>query len=103
MYKRQAEQAGRTVGRSRRFSRQTELNDGVFLRGEDIVCRSEAGERVIMNTSDIKIPGVHNVENLSLIHIFMAGGVIVEEGTPEEVMVNTREERTRQFLGRYQR
>ena len=35
--------------------------------------------------------------------IFMAGGVIVEEGTPEEVMVNTREERTRQFLGRYQR
>ena len=35
--------------------------------------------------------------------IFMAGGVIVEEGTPEEGMVNTREERTRQFLGRYQR
>lgn len=35
--------------------------------------------------------------------IFMAGGIIVEEGTPEEVMVNTREERTRQFLGRYQR
>ena len=34
---------------------------------------------------------------------FMADGVIVEEGTPEEVMVNTREERTRQFLGRYQR
>lgn len=35
--------------------------------------------------------------------IFMADGVIVEEGTPEDVMVNTREERTRQFLGRYQR
>ena len=35
--------------------------------------------------------------------IFMAGGVIVEEGTPEEVMVNTREEGPRQFLGRYQR
>ena len=35
--------------------------------------------------------------------IFMADGVIVEEGTPDEVMVNTREERTRQFLGRYQR
>ena len=35
--------------------------------------------------------------------IFMADGVILEEGTPEEVMVNTREERTRQFLGRYQR
>ena len=35
--------------------------------------------------------------------IFMAGGVIVEEGTPGGGMVNTREERTRQFLGRYQR
>ena len=35
--------------------------------------------------------------------VFMADGQIVEEGTPEEVMVNTREERTRQFLGRYQR
>ena len=35
--------------------------------------------------------------------IFMADGGIVEEGTPEEGMVNTREERTRQFLGRYQR
>ena len=35
--------------------------------------------------------------------IFMESGYIVEEGTPEEVMVNTREERTRQFLGRYQR
>ena len=35
--------------------------------------------------------------------IFMADGVIVEEGTPEEVMVITRVERSRQFLGRYQR
>ncbi|MDR2654850.1 MAG: amino acid ABC transporter ATP-binding protein [Oscillospiraceae bacterium] len=31
--------------------------------------------------------------------IFMEDGVIVEEGTPEEVFVNTKEERTRQFLG----
>ena len=31
------------------------------------------------------------------------GGQVVACGTPEEVMVNTREERTRQFLGRYQR
>ena len=30
--------------------------------------------------------------------IFMDGGVIVEEGTPEEVVVNPREERTRAFL-----
>ncbi|MFB0921637.1 MAG: amino acid ABC transporter ATP-binding protein [Oscillospiraceae bacterium] len=33
--------------------------------------------------------------------IFMDGGVIVEQGPPEEVLVNPKEERTRQFLARY--
>lgn len=75
-----AEQAGRTVGRSRRFSRQTELTDGVFLRGEDIVCRSEAGERVVMKTSDIKIPGVHNVEN------YMAAIAAVDGLVPDGII-----------------
>jgi ABC-type polar amino acid transport system ATPase subunit len=31
--------------------------------------------------------------------IFMDGGVIVEQGTPAEVLENPREERTKQFLG----
>lgn len=75
-----AEQAGRTVGRSRRFSRQTELNDGVFLRGEDIVCRSAAGERVVMKTSDIKLPGVHNVEN------YMAAIAAVDGLVPDGII-----------------
>ena len=33
--------------------------------------------------------------------IFMDGGVIVEEGTPEEVFGNTQNERTKQFLRRF--
>ncbi len=33
--------------------------------------------------------------------IFMDGGVIVEQGTPEAVLGNPREERTKQFLARY--
>ncbi|NLX64054.1 MAG: amino acid ABC transporter ATP-binding protein [Clostridiaceae bacterium] len=33
--------------------------------------------------------------------IFMDDGVIVEQGTPEEVFDNPKEERTRQFLARY--
>ncbi|MDD4715342.1 MAG: amino acid ABC transporter ATP-binding protein [Oscillospiraceae bacterium] len=33
--------------------------------------------------------------------VFMDGGVIVEEGTPEQVFGSPREERTRQFLLRY--
>lgn len=30
--------------------------------------------------------------------IFMDGGVIVEEGTPEDIFVRPKQERTRQFL-----
>ena len=33
--------------------------------------------------------------------IFMDGGVIVEEGTPEQLFGETRNERTKQFLQRY--
>jgi len=33
--------------------------------------------------------------------IFMDGGVIVEQGRPEDVLLNPDEERTRQFLARY--
>ena len=32
--------------------------------------------------------------------VFMDGGVIVEEGTPQEIFSNPKEERTRQFLQR---
>ena len=35
--------------------------------------------------------------------VFMDGGVIVEEGSPEEVFGDTQNERTRQFLRSYQR
>ena len=73
-----AEQSSRAVGRSRLFSRQSEQRDGVFLRGEDIVCRSTAG--VIMTTSDIKIPGVHNVEN------YMAAIAAVDGLVPDDII-----------------
>ncbi len=33
--------------------------------------------------------------------IFMDGGVIVEQGSPDQVIEHPREERTRQFLSRY--
>mgnify|MGYP002604684056 CR=1 FL=1 len=74
------EQGTRAPGHVRYFSRREEPADGVFLRGEDIVCRSEAGERVIMNTSDIKIPGVHNVEN------YMAAIAAVDGLVPDGII-----------------
>lgn len=57
------EEATRAVGRARLFSRQRELEDGVFLRGDAIIVRHGASEREVMRTSDIKLPGMHNVEN----------------------------------------
>ena len=74
------QQAGRAVGTVRLFSRRSEPSDGVFLRGEDIVCRSPAGERVIMKTSDIRIPGVHNVEN------YMAAIAAVDGLVPDGII-----------------
>ena len=75
-----AEQSRRAPGRTRLFSRQDEVADGVFLRGEDIVCRSGGHERVVMTTGDIKIPGVHNVEN------YMAAIAAVDGLVPDEVI-----------------
>ena len=75
-----AEQSRRAPGRARLFSRQDEVADGVFLRGEDIVCRSGGYERVVMTAGDIKIPGVHNVEN------YMAAIAAVDGLVPDEVI-----------------
>ena len=75
-----AEQSHRAPGRARLFSRQDEVADGVFLRGEDIVCRSGGHERGVMTTGDIKIPGVHNVEN------YMAAIAAVDGLVPDEVI-----------------
>ena len=75
-----AEQSARAPGRARTFSRRGEAVDGVFLRGEDIVCRSGGQERVIMTTGDINIPGVHNVEN------YMAAIAAVDGLVPDEVI-----------------
>lgn len=75
-----AEQSTRAPGRARLFSRQSEVADGVFLRGEDVVCRSGGHERIVMTTRDIKLPGVHNVEN------YMAAIAAVDGLVPDQVI-----------------
>lgn len=35
--------------------------------------------------------------------VFMAGGVIAEEGTPREIFENPQNQLTREFLGRFMR
>jgi UDP-N-acetylmuramoylalanine--D-glutamate ligase len=56
-------QAAKAPGKVRWFSRRKELNEGVFLRGDAVICRTQGIKRQVMTIADIKLPGVHNIEN----------------------------------------
>lgn len=73
-----AGEAARAIGRARLFSRKRELEDGVFLRGEAVIARHGGEEREVMRTTDIKLPGVHNVENY-LAAIAAVDGLVSDE------------------------
>ena len=72
--------AGKSTSRVRWFSRQKELEQGVFLRGEAIIARQNGTEREVMRTFDIKLPGVHNIEN------YMAAIAAVDGMVPDEII-----------------
>lgn len=67
-------------GRALYFSRQAEPENGVFLRGDAVISRRDGHERQIMTTEDIRLPGVHNVEN------YMAAIAAVEGLVPDETI-----------------
>ena len=67
-------------GRVLYFSRQAEPESGVFLRGDAVISRRDGRERQIMTTEDIRLPGVHNVEN------YMAAIAAVEGLVPDETI-----------------
>ena len=67
-------------GRALYFSRQAEPENGVFLRGDAVISRREGRERQIMTTEDIRLPGVHNVEN------YMAAIAAVDGLVPDETI-----------------
>lgn len=46
------------------FSTSRELQDGLFLRGRNIVCRSNGSERILTDRDRIAIRGIHNVQNV---------------------------------------
>ena len=47
-----------------RFSVSQELDEGLFLRGGDIVSRVGGAERVLAKREEMKLRGLHNVENV---------------------------------------
>jgi UDP-N-acetylmuramoylalanine--D-glutamate ligase len=46
------------------FSVRRELEDGLFLRGRDLVCRAGGREKLLVNRDEIFLRGLHNVENV---------------------------------------
>jgi UDP-N-acetylmuramoylalanine--D-glutamate ligase len=46
------------------FSVKRELEEGLFLRGREIVSRTATSERVLLMSGEMKLRGLHNVENV---------------------------------------
>jgi len=46
------------------FSVKKELDEGLFLRGRDLVCRANGKEKVLTTRDEIFLRGLHNVENV---------------------------------------
>ena len=45
------------------FSTERELDEGLFLRGRELVARTWSGERVLMTRDGMQLKGLHNVQN----------------------------------------
>ncbi|HEV7743681.1 MAG TPA: UDP-N-acetylmuramoyl-L-alanine--D-glutamate ligase [Pyrinomonadaceae bacterium] len=47
-----------------RFSVKQQLEEGLFLRGREIISRANGVERVLLMSDEMKLRGLHNVENV---------------------------------------
>jgi UDP-N-acetylmuramoylalanine--D-glutamate ligase len=61
------------------FSVRNELADGVFLRGSNLISRSRSDEQLLVDIREMKLRGLHNVENVAAaIAAGLAAGANVE-------------------------
>ena len=73
-------EAEKAVGNVQFFSRLDTVEEGTFLRG-DVIFRRSGGENIrVMSVEDIKLPGVHNVEN------YLAAIAAVGDFVPPEII-----------------
>lgn len=68
------------------FSVTRELDEGLFLRGQDLVCRSNGTEQVLTTRDEIFLRGLHNVENV--LAAFAAG--LAAGASPESMRETVR-------------
>ncbi len=46
------------------FSTAEELDEGLFLRGRDLICRANGKEKILTTRDEMNLRGVHNVQNV---------------------------------------
>lgn len=66
------------------FSSKTSLQEGVCLNSDDIVYRENGKETFICNSHEMKLVGIHNVEN-----VMAAVAISVNMGVPVDIIRNT--------------
>lgn len=66
------------------FSRKSEVERGMFLRGSKLIFREDGQEKELMDRSEIFIPGNHNLENAMLCAL-----LAISQGIPFEVIAET--------------
>lgn len=66
------------------FSSKTSLQEGVCLNGENIVYRENGKETFICNSHEMKLVGIHNVEN-----VMAAVAISVNMGVPVDIIRDT--------------
>ena len=61
------------------FSVRNELKQGVFLKGNELVYRSDKGEQNLLRVDEMKLRGLHNVENVAAaLTVGIAAGASIE-------------------------
>jgi UDP-N-acetylmuramoylalanine--D-glutamate ligase len=61
------------------FSVKQQLEHGVFLSGDELIARTSAGEQSVLRTNEMKLRGLHNVENVAAaVAVGLAAGAGVE-------------------------
>ncbi|NIA23564.1 MAG: UDP-N-acetylmuramoyl-L-alanine--D-glutamate ligase [Proteobacteria bacterium] len=66
------------MGKQYRFSSRTEVSRGTFVKNGELIFRDGNEEKTICSVSNIKLPGLHNMENVlaASCSVLLAGGSI---------------------------
>ena len=68
------------------FSRKVQVELGVYVRGDDVVFRRAGGNEHLLKTTDIPLPGAHNLENV----LAAAAATRLAGASPAEIAAGVR-------------